>query len=284
MSLAEKTALSDTSLVHEAGAVRVRRCRYGLMAYIMHDAYIGRSFDLYGEFSAGEANVFSQLIRTGMTALDVGANIGAHTVLMARLVGPQGRVIAYEPQRVINQLLCANIAMNGFFNVQARLAAAGRTPGKLLVPLLNYNVGGNYGGLSLGSHDNGEEAPVETIDMLNLPACHFVKIDVEGMEEEAIAGAEHTIRRHRPLMYMENDRAEKSRPLIEAMFALDYRLFWHLTPYYSPSNWFKNPDNVFKGTLSVNMLAVPRERGLTINGMPEVTDSSQSWKEALENR
>jgi FkbM family methyltransferase len=279
MSVAELNTNQADSLLHEVGPVRLRRCRTGLMTYITHDSYIGRSLDLYGEFSPGEAALFRQVIKPGMTVLDVGANIGAHTVLFGQLAGPTGRVIAYEPQRVIYQLLCANSVQNGLFNVQPRLAAAGSKPAMLSVPPVNYNVTGNYGGLSLGKYTEGEQVPIETIDSLELPACHFIKIDVEGMEAEAIRGALATLKRHRPLLYMENDRAEKSKELIELMFAQDYHLYWHLTPYYSPANFLGNPNNVFQGIISINMLAVPKDSRLTINGLPEVKSSSESWKD-----
>lgn len=59
----------------------------------------------------------------------------------------------------------------------------------------------------MGKWNDGEKVPVETIDSLNLSALHFVKIDVEGMETEVMRGATETLRRHRPILYVENDRA-----------------------------------------------------------------------------
>lgn len=284
VKLADKAATppkADETLLNDSGLVRVRRCRDGLLAYITHDLYIGRSLDLYGEFSRGEAKLFEQMVRPGMWVLDVGANIGAHTVRLAQLVGAQGRVIAFEPQRVIFQLMCANVGMNGLFNVQPRLAAVGSGPGQLAVPPVNYTVEGNYGGLSLGGYTQGERVPIETIDSLNLPACHFIKIDVEGMEAEAIKGAAATIKRHRPIIYMENDRVDKSPALITLMQQQNYQLFWHLTPYYAADNFLGNPDNVFKGIISINMLAVPRERGLKIVGLPEIISPDSHWQALL---
>lgn len=267
-----------SSLLHEAGPVRIRRCRYGVMAYIVHDSYIGRSLDLYGEFSPGEAALFAQLLRPGMTALDVGANMGAHTVLFAQKVGPQGRVIAYEPQRVIHQLLCANVMMNGHMNVEARHAAAGSEKSELKVPPVNYGAAGNYGSLALGGYQQGESVPIETIDSLQLPQCHFIKADVEGMESEVIKGAHETLKRCRPLLYVENDRREKSAALIELLFAADYRLYWHLSPYYTAENYFGNADNIFPGTISINMLAVPKESSLKIDGAREVKSADEDWR------
>ncbi len=281
MSTAELTrpafSSADTSLLHEAGFVRTRRCRTGLMTYITHDSYIGRSLDLYGEFSPGEAHLFRQIIKPGMTVLDVGANIGAHTVLFGELVGSTGKVYAYEPQRVLFQILCANVAQNGLFNVFPRQEAAGSAVSEITVPPVRYDVEGNYGCLSLGQYDFGEQVPVRTIDGLSLKSCHFIKIDVEGMEADVIRGARDTLARLRPLVYMENDREDNSRALIELMFSQDYRLFWHMTPYYKPDNYLGCPDNVFKGIVSINMLAVPRESGMNIVGLREVQSADEVW-------
>jgi FkbM family methyltransferase len=264
---------------HEAGFIRTKQCRYGMMSYITHDSYCGRSLDAYGEFSPGEAELFKQIIHPGSTVLDIGANIGIHTVLFAQLVGPEGRVIAFEPQRVIHQLLAGNVMINGHMNVDARRAAAGSAPGKLLVPRVNYTVEGNYGCVNLGQWDSGEEVAIETVDGFNLPACHFMKIDVEGMELSALQGARATILRHRPVLYVENDRADNSRALIEYLFSLNYRLYWHVSPYYKSANFFGNSENLFPGIVSVNLVCLPHEMNTTISGAREVLKSDENWLE-----
>ena len=86
--------------------------KYGRMLYNPNDKYIGRSLNLYGEFSEGEIALFRQLIKPGFVVLDIGANIGCHTVFMAQAMENSGRVIAIEPQRLTHQLLCANVALN----------------------------------------------------------------------------------------------------------------------------------------------------------------------------
>ncbi len=117
----------DQPLTLDAPHLRISRCRHGHMLYNLQDVYIGRSFDLYGEFSQGEVRLFSQILQPGMVALDVGANIGAHTVWMARAVGPTGRVIAFEPQRSIFEMMCANLAINAIGNGSRMRCQLGRT-------------------------------------------------------------------------------------------------------------------------------------------------------------
>src|SRR5687767_11609897 len=104
--------VDDDPLIFERTPLRVKMCKHAVMMYYSNDEYIGRSLDLYGEFSEGETELFQQIVRPGMTVIDAGANIGIHTVYFATAAGPTGRVFAIEPQRVIFHALCGNIALN----------------------------------------------------------------------------------------------------------------------------------------------------------------------------
>jgi hypothetical protein len=72
--------------------LRVRHCRHGVMAYLPNDLYIGRSLDLYGEFSEHELNLLKRIVKKGDVVVDVGANIGALTIPLAQIVAPDGKV------------------------------------------------------------------------------------------------------------------------------------------------------------------------------------------------
>lgn len=265
-------AAAETLL--EAGNVRLKRCRHGAFLYNIHDKFIGRSLDLYGEFSEGEAAMFAQILKPGMVAMDVGANIGVHTVFMAQAVGSGGAVFAFEPQRVVHQLLCANLALNSLNNVMTWHAAVGPKAGTIIVPPIRYDLEGNFGGVALGDHERGETVPVVALDALPLRSCHFIKIDVEGMEAQVLEGARQMIARLRPILYVENDRKEKSQALIEALFAMDYRLYWHNTPLFNPNNFFAKGENLFGNIVSRNMLCVPKESPTQVTNLPEITDAA----------
>ena len=253
----------------ESGAVRLKRTRHGYMSYLISDRYIGRSFDRYGEFSEGEIELFRQLVRPGSLVVDGGANIGAHTLPLSTLVGPKGAVIAAEPQRIIHQLLCANLALNARTNVRAMHTALGAEPGRITVPAIDYDAEGNFGGLALGAHEKGESVAVATLDSLELPTCHFIKLDVEGMEAQVLTGAAQTIARHRPILYVENDRKDRSVALLGILLGMDYRLYWHLPPLFSPNNFFGEAENLFANIVSVNVLGLPKEAKQDIK-LPEI--------------
>src|SRR5262249_9061914 len=141
----------------------------------------------------------------------------------ARSVRSPGRVIALEPQRIMYQMLCGNLALNAIDNVIAHNCAAGRSTGSIAVPSVDYSKPGNFGAVSLARSSQGDIVALVTIDSLALPSCHLIKVDVEGMELDVLEGAKNTLQQFRPPLYVENDQPEKSPPLIAHLLALDYR-------------------------------------------------------------
>ncbi|MCP5156119.1 MAG: FkbM family methyltransferase [Ectothiorhodospiraceae bacterium] len=240
--------------------VAVGACRYGQMLYLTNDRYIGRSLHVYGEFSEAECALLRRLIGPGAWAVEAGANVGAHTLGLARAVGVDGRVVAFEPQPLIHRLLEANVVLAATANVEVHGAAVGRAPGTLRVPPLDYSVPGNFGGVSLVADDAGVEVTVCTVDGLRLARCDLLKADVEGMERDVLDGAARTIERHRPVLYLENDRRERSPALVAALLGLGYRIYWHLPPLFNPANFRGRKRNLFPGIVSANLLCLPDDR------------------------
>ncbi len=257
--------------------IRLKACRHGAMAYNARDIYVGRSLDLYGEYGEEEFRMLDQVLKPGMVALDIGANMGALTIPMAKKVGQTGTVLAFEPQREIFQLLCANASLNALHNIDARHAALGAAAGEILVPPFDYEKGGNFGGIAFGAYEAGERVAALTIDALELTRCHVMKVDVEGMENEVLRGAESTIGRFRPTLYLENDRRERAKELIERLFSMDYVAYWHLPRLFNPDNFFANPENVFDNLVSRNVLALPAEREVKVEQMRRITDPAEPF-------
>jgi FkbM family methyltransferase len=270
-------AAIDADLLFENSNLRLKQCKHGVMMFHANDSYIGRSLDLYGEFSEGEIELFKQVALPGMTVVDAGANIGAHTIYLSKAVGARGRVLAFEPQRVLHQILCGNIALNACTNVIAVHAGLGAESGEVAVPTIDYARGGNFGGVALGEGRSGEPVPIHTLDSYSLKACHFIKIDVEGMERDVLEGARRVLAKHRPILYVENDRAEKSQDLIGWLMTNEYRLYWHLPPLFNAKNHFGRSENIFGKTVSVNMLCIPRSKQINVKDLREITSIVQKW-------
>jgi len=247
----------------------IRRCRYGTMMYLRRDRYVGRSLAEYGEYSEGEVELFRQCLQPGDVALDIGANLGAHTLALAQIVGPGGAVFAFEPQRILFQILCGNVALNEIPNVHALPVALGRAAGRAKVPALDYRGASNFGGVSLAGAQ-GEDVPVAPLDQLEVARVKLIKIDVEGMELDVLAGAKATLARCHPILYVENDRAEKAEALVALLQENGYRMWWHTPQLYSPANFLGNPNNVFGNVASFNMLCLPREMATQVQGLTEI--------------
>lgn len=264
-----------TVLIDDGGMNCVVRGRHGVFIYNRHDVYIGRSLQEYGEFSEREGEFLRQLCRPGDVVVEVGANIGTHTVPLARQIGPSGMIFAFEPQPVVFQTLCANVALNSLTNVECCAVAVGDHSGDIGIPPIRYDSEENFGGISLSPDAAGRRVSLVRLDdVLELSKLRLLKIDVEGMEQPVLEGARETIGRLRPALYVENDRLDRSPELIETIQQLGYDLYWHCPPFFNPQNFAGNPQDVFGNIVSVNMLGVPSERQSEITGLVPVTDAT----------
>jgi hypothetical protein len=135
----------------------------------------------------------------------------------------------------------------------------------------------NYGGLALRAAGEGEDVPVLRLDDFSFPALELLKIDVEGMEIEVIDGAAATLARHRPIIYTENDRPDRSAALITRLTGMNYELYWHIAPLFRADNFRGAATNIFAGLVAINMLCLPAERGLAASGGRRVTGPDDWW-------
>src|SRR6266850_3946175 len=144
----------------------LKRCKHGYFLFNRNDQFVGRALDLYGEWCEEEITTLAQLVRPGDIVLDIGANIGTHTVALANMVTVGGVVIAIEAQRQIYHYLVANVAINNLLNVVCMNNAAGASAGSVLVPLLSPSVANNFGALNVAAQPSGERIQVITVDSL----------------------------------------------------------------------------------------------------------------------
>ncbi len=274
-------------LIWSKGHLRQRQCRHGVMLYNVNDQFQGRMLDKYGEYSEGEVDTFAQLLKAGMTAVEVGANIGSHTVALANMVGRQGRVVAFEPQRAIYQVLNANLALNGLEQVEAHWAAVGASPGEVVIDRLDMASVQNFGGYSIGKATQGDRVRLLTVDSFQLPACHLIKIDVEGMEADVIRGAAETLKRCGPVVFCENEDGQKSVELIQLLWDLEYDCYWHVTPYVRVPNFRGDAERIHNTMVSTNMVCVPRRANAQVSGLHKVwradQDRQRLWVDGANN-
>jgi FkbM family methyltransferase len=182
-------------------------------------------------------NTIKAFVKEGMACIDLGANIGIHTMTMSNAVGAKGKVYAFEPQMPVYHNLCTNIFLNNMNNVIAYpYAAFSRSCTFIEMRKVDYDQEGvSAGDIGLGT--GGDKCLGMAIDDLGLGQIDFIKIDVQGAEPFSIEGAQKTIAQCRPIMIVEIEEhhlrrlGSSSLNLINMMLKMDYSLFRVVNQY-----------------------------------------------------
>lgn len=155
-----------------------------------------------------EYPMLAKFVSEGDWVLDVGANVGHYTVRLSELVGPQGRVLAFEPIPETFATLTSNLRSVPADNVSLINAAVSDRHELLSMSIPTFDNGAtNYYRASIGSEHNAAIPVISlAIDDLDLAdRVTFVKIDVEGHERAVIDGMHNLIRRDRPILVLETE-------------------------------------------------------------------------------
>src|SRR5579863_2665316 len=161
----------------------------------------------------------------GVVALDCGANLGVHTVEWAKHMPGWGMVMAFEAQERIYYALAGNIAINNCFNARAIHAAVASESGTMKIPAPNYLAPASFGSLELRKRDNTEfigqpvdysESKLTEVRAVDLDAFNFgrldvIKIDVEGMELDVLAGAAKCVGALHPILVVEAIKTDRAK-------------------------------------------------------------------------
>lgn len=264
--------------------------KHGQFEFIKHDTFIGRSLREYGQWCEFELDLLLPLIPEGGVVYDVGANIGTHAIPFAKKVGTKGIVRAFEPQPLLLDLLARNMRSNMLpAEVYLSSAVIGHVDNQTvqLAALPDFSTASNFGAFpALG--EGGGEAIMMTLDDL-LGTDHrvdLIKIDVEGMEAQVIGGAEKLIKKHKPILYVENN-GEDSSPVAEALIRLGYVAWWSIGPYFSPQNHFGNLINVWPNVVpSANLICIPAAETYRYSfaDLEPLEGRTDNWRKAMQRR
>jgi len=233
------------------------------MSFYATDKWLGRSLDLYGEWSEGEADLLRAVLKPDDCVVEAGSNLGALTLPMAEIVREgAGKVWAFEPQPEIFDMLLRNLSAYPH-SVHPSRRVLGKANDVRMLARVDYSKGTcNPGGFeALEDCETGVPTPATTIDSLNFDRLDLIKADVEGMELDVLAGAQRTILHYRPLLYVEDDREEKRAALRAWILEQGYRIYSHQPLLYNPGNFNGYKVNVFPNIVSAMLFCVPVERG-----------------------
>lgn len=220
--------LTDDATVSRAGVV------YRL------DLSQGIDFALYlGAFERATAAACARLVRPGSTVLDIGANIGAHTLRLAQLVGDGGKVFAFEPTLYAFQKLTRNLALNDSLSarvvaLQAFLGPRSGGPAPTAIPSAwplghEDELHAKHFGKSMSTEGAATTSVDDFVEANAIPRIDFVKLDVDGFECDVLEGAQVMLRRDRPTFVMEiapyvlAERGASLERLLAYLVPLGYR-------------------------------------------------------------
>jgi FkbM family methyltransferase len=164
------------------------------IAYHLHQA----------EWHRHDMHVLRSLVGPGETAIDVGANLGFVTTMLAALVGRDGRVLSLEPSPITFAKLQKTIAANALSQVVACNLGAGAAPGTQILTQVNRNSGNG----SILASGGGPSRAIRIERLDDIPQAwqtpvSFLKIDTEGYEPHVLTGARRLIEHNQPVIYME---------------------------------------------------------------------------------
>ena len=238
---------------------------YGPMIVNQNDQYIGQSIRQLGSWAQDDIELiasFCDLIlanKPKMILYDVGANIGTHSVALAKRFGNKITIRAFEAQRQVYYTLCGNIAINGLDNVICEFTAVSDVSNDIIeIQLPDYNSINNFGGVELiqAEHSDNQNMSKPITEFIKTTALDsykdevdFIKMDVEGMEHLALEGARYMLAANRPVCFIEMMKTDQSK--VKSIFKeLNYIAY-----AYKKDDW----------------IFCPEESDFELNGVEQVT-------------
>ncbi len=221
-----------------------------------------------------EMNFLRHWLQPGMTAIDIGANLGVYSLPMARLVGPTGQVFAYEPGSETRAFLEHSRELNAATNLQVLPLALSDSErnGRLA-------FGGSSELNALGESGAGETVRITSLDREDAtrgwPSPDFIKIDAEGEEERILAGGRDFFGRHSPLVMFEIKAGHEINEKLRALFpAVGYRLYRQLgdAPILVPDD----PHQALDG-FELNLFAAKPDRARALSQQGFLVEEIPAW-------
>ena len=174
---------------------------YDLLTFKSGCPFLSQKLQSTGGYEPCETAIMCQLITPGDTVLDIGANIGYFTILASKLVGPKGRVFAFEPEAKNFNVLSQNADRADQSNIICSRLGVSDEVGSSLLYLCQDNPGGHhFHRPPRGRVADAQDIQTTSIDLFltnHAGGVNFVKIDAQGWEPSVIRGMKNTLSQNR---------------------------------------------------------------------------------------
>lgn len=230
--------------------IAIADAKYGRFAFFRNDDPIGACLHYYGEWAQQEMDLFDLFLTESSNVIDVGANIGTHSVYFSKKCN-NGNIFAIEPQVYISEFLNTNLLLNGCFNVVPIRAACGSEEKEMRMLNINPFEGQkvNYGEFKVNDNEGkGLHTNCITLDSFmkySIP-FHLIKLDVEGLEVDVLNGAVNLINQSKPMLYIEFNNKEGNDALLNKIYSLGYIPYWHVYNKHNTNNHNKQSKNIWE--------------------------------------
>ena len=236
---------------------------HGPIIINIHDSVIGKHISQYGYWASDDIEIIKQMIdhllkyKSTVSFYDVGANIGTHSIALSKIFQDRIKIRAFEAQRQIYNMMCGSLAINGINNVYCHNVAVSDNIGNTIeIALPDYNILNNFGGFELINplrsdnqdmkKNHHEKIKTVTLDSYN-EQVDFIKMDIEGMEDKALAGSLEVLQNSRPMCFIEILKTN-----------VDY-----IIDTFSNANYCAYQK-------AADIILIPNEYSLQITGLPKI--------------
>jgi len=234
------------------------------MAIVPRYSFIDGFIFSFGMYEISGTRFLQAVLRPGMTVVDVGANTGYYTLWASRLVGPLGRVHAFEPVPDLASTLRHNVELNGMRNISVRPEAVSDREGKAILHVSRAESNTGLSSLVMnGDRDQlSEPLEVETISLDDLSSnldrpIDFIKIDVEGAEDLVFRGAARLLAAERaPAILFESYAVAPLAARLESHGYQVRRLHYSLKNGIELRPTTDEFDDLFLGYEGINFVAI----------------------------
>ncbi|MET1080193.1 MAG: FkbM family methyltransferase [Pseudomonas sp.] len=231
--------------------------RYGDLYILTEADLISDSLRRYGEWAQREIDLLCAFIGPGDTVVDAGAYLGTHTRAFSERVGSDGLVYGFEPNPSSFSVLQHNARMAPLGNIQLFNLGIGAMSQSCALQVDDSLLNRASATMAGSAGASVATVPVRALDDIGIARVNLIKVDVEGMELQLLRGAECTITREQPVIFLEVNSLAGSLGLLPWAEQHGYLVYGVNVAAFNPDNYARSAVNVFGSAREVGLLLIP---------------------------